>query len=115
MRQQTLHADKGHDYWFLRAALRRTVEPRAASRESDSRERLGRHEWVVKRSPSRLNRFRRLNGATSGVHASNWRLSSSDAPSPAYTTCHWRVLQGVRDTSVGGFEAHCCGVPGTAP
>jgi transposase len=47
-----LHADKGYDYPRCRCALR--------SRGIESRERLGRYRWVVERTLSWLNRFRRL-------------------------------------------------------
>jgi IS5 family transposase len=56
-----LHADKGYDYPRCRQALRRRgIIPRIARRGIESRERLGRHRWVVERTLSWLNRFRRL-------------------------------------------------------
>jgi transposase len=56
-----LHADKGYDYTRCRQALRqRGVIPRIARRGIESRERLGRYRWVVERTLSWLNRFRRL-------------------------------------------------------
>lgn len=56
-----LHADKGYDYPRCRRALRRRgVIPRIARRGIESRERLGRYRWVVERTLSWLNRFRRL-------------------------------------------------------
>ncbi len=57
-----LHADKGYDYPRCRRALRsRGIIPRIARRGIESRERLGRYRWVVERTLSWLNRFRRLN------------------------------------------------------
>jgi transposase len=38
----------------------RGIIPRIARRGIESRERLGRHRWVVERTHSWLNRFRRL-------------------------------------------------------
>jgi IS5 family transposase len=56
-----LHADKGYDYPRCRWALRRRgITPRIARRGIESRERLGRYRWVVERTLSWLNRFRRL-------------------------------------------------------
>ncbi len=56
-----LHADKGYDYPRCRQALRRRgITPRIARRGIESRERLGRYRWVVERTLSWLNRFRRL-------------------------------------------------------
>ena len=58
-RPDKVHADKGYDYPHLRAYLRRKgIAPRIARRGIDSRER--RWRWVVERTPSWLNRFRRL-------------------------------------------------------
>ena len=42
------------------ALRRRGIIPRIARRGSESRERLGRYRWVVERTLSWLNRFRRL-------------------------------------------------------
>ena len=56
-----LHADKGYDYPRCRQALRRRgIIPRIARRGIESGERLGRYRWVVERTLSWLNRFRRL-------------------------------------------------------
>jgi transposase len=56
-----LHADKGYDSSRCRRALRsRGIIPRIARRGIASRERLGRYRWVVERTLSWLNRFRRL-------------------------------------------------------
>ena len=60
-RPQKLHADKGYDFAFCREHLReRGITPRIARRGIESRERLGRHRWVVERTLAWLNRFRRL-------------------------------------------------------
>jgi len=55
------HADKGDDSPRRRQALRRRrITPRIARRGIERSDRLGRHRWVAERTPSRLNRFRRL-------------------------------------------------------
>lgn len=60
-RPNKLHADKGYDSKQNRAALRqRGITPRIARRGVESKQRLGRHRWVVERTHSWLNRFRRL-------------------------------------------------------
>jgi IS5 family transposase len=60
-RPATLHADKGYDYARCRQALRRRgITPRIARRGVDSSQRLGRYRWLVERTHSWLNRFRRL-------------------------------------------------------
>jgi IS5 family transposase len=60
-RPKKLHADKGYDYPRCRWALRsRGLIPRIARRGIESSERLGRYRWVVERTLSWLNRFRRL-------------------------------------------------------
>lgn len=60
-RPAKLHADKGYDFGVKRRALRaRGIVPRIARRGVESKERLGRHRWVVERTHSWLNRFRRL-------------------------------------------------------
>jgi IS5 family transposase len=60
-RPTKLHADKGYDYPRCRGALRaRGIVPRIARRGIESSERLGRYRWVVERTLSWLNRFRRL-------------------------------------------------------
>ncbi|MFD0692461.1 IS5 family transposase, partial [Actinomadura fibrosa] len=56
-----LHADKGYDYADLRRWLRgRGIVPRIARRGIESSQRLGRHRWVVERTVSWFNGFRRL-------------------------------------------------------
>ncbi len=60
-RPKKLHADKAYDFPRCRKALRkRGITPRIARRGVESNERLGRHRWVVERTLSWLNRFRRL-------------------------------------------------------
>jgi transposase len=60
-RPEKLHADKVYDHRRCRAECRaRSITPCIARRGVDSRERLGRHRWVVERSLAWLNRFRRL-------------------------------------------------------
>jgi IS5 family transposase len=50
-RPAKLHADKGYDYPRCRSACRRRgIQPRIARRGVESRERLGRHRWVVERT-----------------------------------------------------------------
>ncbi|MGI5165690.1 IS5 family transposase [Spirillospora sp. CA-253888] len=56
-----LYADKDYDYLDLRRWLRgRGIAPRIACRGIESSERLGRHRWVVERTVSWFNGFRRL-------------------------------------------------------
>jgi transposase len=60
-RPTKLHADKAYDHPKCRSACRsRHIIPRIARRGIESRERLGRHRWVVERTLAWLNRFRRL-------------------------------------------------------
>ena len=60
-RPAKLHADKAYDSKPLREGLRkRSITPRIARRGIESSERLGRHRWVVERTLSWLNRYRRL-------------------------------------------------------
>lgn len=60
-RPEKLHADKGYDFAFCRQALRvRGILARIARRGIESSERLGRYRWVVERTLSWLNQFRRL-------------------------------------------------------
>lgn len=60
-RPEKLHADKGYDFKHLRRALRaRGIIARIARRGIESSEKLGRHRWVVERTLSWFNRFRRL-------------------------------------------------------
>lgn len=59
-RPATGHGDKAYDAEKHRAALRRRhVRPRIARRGVESRQRLGRHRWVVERTLSWLHRSRR--------------------------------------------------------
>jgi transposase len=56
-----LHADKGYESKKNQAALRkRGIMPRIARKGIESKEKLGRYRWVVERTHSWLNRFRRL-------------------------------------------------------
>lgn len=60
-RPAKLDADKGYDSRKNREALRRRhILPRIARRRIESRQKLGRHRWVVERTLAWLNRFRRL-------------------------------------------------------
>jgi transposase len=60
-RPAKLHADKGYDIPRCRQALRkRHIKVRIARKGIDSSERLGRHRWVIERTLSWLNRYRRL-------------------------------------------------------
>ncbi|THF86282.1 IS5 family transposase [Deinococcus sp. KSM4-11] len=60
-RPYKLHADKGFDFHRCRHALYvRGIVPRIARRGVESRERLGHVRWVVERTLSWLNRFKRL-------------------------------------------------------
>ncbi len=56
-----LHADKGYDFRRCRDYLRRRgITARIARRGVESKERLGRHRWVVERTVSWLLHHRRL-------------------------------------------------------
>jgi IS5 family transposase len=60
-RPKKLHADKAYDFPRCRKALRkRGITPRIARRGIESSEKLGRYRWVVERTLSWLNRFRRI-------------------------------------------------------
>jgi transposase len=60
-RPDKAHADKGYDYRKCRAAChRRNIRARIARRGIESKERLGRHRWVVERDFAWLNAMRRL-------------------------------------------------------
>jgi IS5 family transposase len=60
-RPAKLHADKAYDSNPLREELRqRGITSRIARRGIESSERLGSHRWVVERTLSWLNRYRRL-------------------------------------------------------
>ena len=62
-RPPKLYADKGYDYARCHRALQqRHIMSRIACRGIDSSQRLGRYRWVVERTLSWLNRFRRLKG-----------------------------------------------------
>ncbi len=59
-RPEKLRGDKAHDFARCRKALRkRVIKSRTARRGVDPSERLGRHRWVVERTLSWLNRYRR--------------------------------------------------------
>jgi transposase len=60
-RPAKLHADKGYDFpRCRRACWDRGIVARIARRGVESKERLGRHRWVVERTLAWLHRFRRL-------------------------------------------------------
>lgn len=60
-RPDKLHADKAYDSRRARSSCRlRGIIPRIARRGVESRERLGRHRWVVERTLAWFHRFRRL-------------------------------------------------------
>jgi transposase len=60
-RPEKVHADKGYDFAFCRAILKqRGIIARIARRGIESSERLGKHRWVVERTHSWMNRYRRL-------------------------------------------------------
>ena len=57
-----LHADKAYDRPDLRKWLRgKRIGVRIARKGVESRERLGRHRWVIERTMSWLTGYRRLN------------------------------------------------------
>ena len=77
-RPEKLHADKGYDFPRCRKALRkRGIKGRIARRGVDSSERLGRYRWVVERTLSWLNRFRRLEVRYARGGTTSTRRSSS--------------------------------------
>lgn len=60
-RPDKLHADKGYDHPRCRRYLRRRgITARIARRGVESKERLGRHRWVVERTVSWILRYKRL-------------------------------------------------------
>lgn len=60
-RPDKLHADKGYDSKKNRFALRkRGITPRIARKGVESKQKLGRYRWVIERTQSWLNRFKRL-------------------------------------------------------
>jgi transposase len=60
-RPAKLHADKAYDIPRCRQALRqRRIKVRIARKGLDSRQRLGRHRWVIERTLAWLSQFRRL-------------------------------------------------------
>lgn len=60
-RPAKLHADKGYDYRRCRDACRhRGIKHRIARKGIESKEKLGRHRWVVERTLAWLARYRRL-------------------------------------------------------
>jgi transposase len=60
-RPERAHADKGYDFKKCRAASRgRGIRDRIARRGIESKERLGRHRWVIERTFAWLNKQRRL-------------------------------------------------------
>ena len=60
-RPRKVHADKGYDFAKCRRACwARGITPRIARRGIESKERLGRHRWVVERDFAWLNALRRL-------------------------------------------------------
>jgi transposase len=61
-RPDKLHADKAYDHVFCRAGCHiRGVVPRIARRGIESKQKLGRHRWVVERSFAWLHgAYRRL-------------------------------------------------------
>jgi hypothetical protein len=60
-RPHKLHADKGYDYPRCHQVLKqRHIVSRIAHKGIDASDRLGRYRWVVERTLSWLNRYRRL-------------------------------------------------------
>jgi transposase len=59
-RPEKLHADEAYDFPRCRKALsKRGITPRIARRGIETSEKLGRYRWVVERTLSWMNRFRR--------------------------------------------------------
>jgi transposase len=60
-RPDKLHADKAYESKKNKAALRkRGIASRIARKGIESKQKLGRHRWVVERTHSWLNRYKRL-------------------------------------------------------
>lgn len=60
-RPAKVYADKAYDHAFCRQALKaRGIHARIARRGIESTERLGRWRWIVERTQSWMNRFKRL-------------------------------------------------------
>ena len=60
-RPDKLHADKGYDHRRCRRDCQaRSLTPRIARRGIESRKRLGRYRWIVERTLTWPDRFRRL-------------------------------------------------------
>ena len=60
-RPRKLHADKAYDAKWVRKSLRkRNIIPRIARRGVESKEKLGRHRWVIERTMSWFSQMRRL-------------------------------------------------------
>lgn len=56
-----LHADKGYDYDRCRDAIRsRSMTPRIARKGVESKDKLGRQSWVVERTMSWFDGFRKI-------------------------------------------------------
>ena len=64
-RPYKLHADKGYDYARCRVRLRkRGILSRIARRGGESREKLGKHRWVVERTHAWMNGYGKLRRCT---------------------------------------------------
>lgn len=100
-RPAKLHADKGYDYPRCRRALRaRGILPRIARRGIESRERLGRHRWVVERTLSWLNRFRRLKvryERRADIHQAFLSLGCALICWNAHTRLSWNIVAALTD------------------
>ena len=60
-RPEKLHADKAYDFPRCRQrCTERHIKHRIARRGIESRERLGKHRWVVERTQAWYNQLRRL-------------------------------------------------------
>lgn len=60
-RPEKLHADKAYDFpRCRRSCTRRNIKHRIARRGIESKQRLGRHRWVVERTQAWYNQLRRL-------------------------------------------------------
>jgi transposase len=88
--EEALHADKAHDSSRCRKALsKRGIKSRIARRGVGSSERLGRHRWLVERTLSWLNRYRRPKVRYERRDVTSTRRSSTwAAPWSAGATCN---------------------------
>ncbi|MBE1536905.1 hypothetical protein H4W34_006738 [Actinomadura algeriensis] len=87
-RPAKLRPDNGYDHADLRRRLRgRNIIPRIARRGIETSNRLDRHRWVVERTVSWTNGFRRMHRRAANARpGTSWPSSSSPPPSSPTAT-----------------------------